>query len=140
MAGQPLFTKDLNCHCFNPNKDFVLNPNAWVDPLPGQFGYSAPYYNDYRGQRRPQESLSVSRVFRLNERGLSVNIRAEFSNIFNRAYTNNPDSTNAKATQTRQDRNDPTSNVASGFGRINTANTFSNFLPRQGTIVARFTF
>ena len=26
VPGVPLFTKDLNCHCIDPNKDFVLNP------------------------------------------------------------------------------------------------------------------
>ena len=32
VPGQPLFTVDLNCHCYDPKKTFVLNPNAWVDP------------------------------------------------------------------------------------------------------------
>src|SRR5205823_5468074 len=32
VPGQPLFTKDLNCHCIDPNKDFVLNSAAWQDP------------------------------------------------------------------------------------------------------------
>lgn len=26
VPGVPLFTKDLNCHCIDPNKDLVLNP------------------------------------------------------------------------------------------------------------------
>jgi len=26
VPGQPLFLKDLNCHCFDPNTNFVLNP------------------------------------------------------------------------------------------------------------------
>jgi len=33
VPNQPLFLKDLNCHCIDPNKDFVLNPAAWSDPL-----------------------------------------------------------------------------------------------------------
>jgi hypothetical protein len=32
VPGQPLFLKDLNCHCIDPNKEFVLNPAAWSDP------------------------------------------------------------------------------------------------------------
>ena len=47
---------------------------------------------------------------------------------------NNPDSTNAKATQTYG----PTGLVTSGFGRINTGSVSSN--PRNGTIVARISF
>ena len=58
VPGQPLFLQDLNCHCFDPNKTFLLNPKAWSDPAPGQWGTAAPYYNDYRYQRRPAESLS----------------------------------------------------------------------------------
>ena len=38
VEGQPLFLKDPNCHCIDPRKDFVLNPAAWADPAPGQFG------------------------------------------------------------------------------------------------------
>jgi hypothetical protein len=50
VEGQPLFLKDPNCHCINPRKDFVLNPAAWADPAPGQFGVSDPFYDDYRRQ------------------------------------------------------------------------------------------
>ena len=32
VSGQPLFTQDLNCHCFDPLTTFVLNPKAWVNP------------------------------------------------------------------------------------------------------------
>ncbi len=46
------------------------------------------------------------------------------------------DSTNARLTQTTG----ANGQTVSGFGRINAATTFSNFLPRQGTIVARLTF
>ena len=34
VPGVPLFTQDLNCHCFDPNKTFVLNPAAWANPRP----------------------------------------------------------------------------------------------------------
>src|SRR5262249_45166704 len=30
VPGQPLFLKDLNCHCFDPRNEFVLNPKAWT--------------------------------------------------------------------------------------------------------------
>jgi hypothetical protein len=130
VPGQPLFLQDLNCHCFDPNTTFVLNPAAWTDPAPGHFGYSAPYYNDYRSARRPDESLSLGRIFRLRE-SMSFQVRAEFFNPFNRTYLNSPDSTNAAATQKVTN-----GQIVSGFGRINTGSTFLS--PRNGQIVARF--
>ncbi len=133
VPGEPLFTKDLNCHCIDPNKDFVLNPNAWVDPPAGQFGTGAAYYNDYRQQRRPSENMSLGRNFQLKE-GVSLNIRADFSNIFNRTEMSNPTSTNAKATQTRS----PSGQPISGFGYINSRTVAAP--PRAGIIVARFQF
>ena len=35
VSGQPLFTKNLNCHCVDPRKDSVLNKDAWSDPAAG---------------------------------------------------------------------------------------------------------
>jgi hypothetical protein len=65
----------------------------------------------------------------------------EFSNVFNRAFWNNPTATNAAASQ---QRNPLTGIAISGFGYMNTT-TFTqssgaNILPRQGVLVARFTF
>jgi hypothetical protein len=136
--GVPLFTQDLNCHCFDPNKEFVLNPAAWSNPPLGQFGTAAAYYNDYRYQRRPAESMSLARNFRARER-FNIQIRAEFTNIFNRTEPNNPTASNAFATPTRSGNG----NTSGGFGAIITnpgtgAVTFS--APRQGTLVARFQF
>ncbi len=140
VAGQPLFTQDLNWHCFDPAKTFVLNPAAWSDPPRGQFGTSAAYYSDYRQERRPNETMSLGRIFRITERA-NVNIRIEFSNVFNRAQIPNPTSTNALATQTKNAAGVPTA----GFGFINTAavaatTTTGTPSSRQGTVVARFTF
>src|SRR5206468_11932310 len=59
-----------NCHCFDPNTTLVLNPAAWTDAAPGQFGTAAAYYNDYRWQRQPAESLSFGRTFREKRRKL----------------------------------------------------------------------
>jgi hypothetical protein len=133
VSGQPLFTEDLNCHCFDPTKTFVLNPKAWVDPPAGQFGTSAAYYNDYRQPRRPMENLSLGRVFRIKERS-SLEIRAEFTNVFNRTEVNNPTSTNAAATPVVGSNG----LNSSGFGWINTASVAVQ--PRQGQLVARFAF
>lgn len=133
VPGVPLFTHSLNCHCFDPNQTFVLNPAAWTQPPPGQFGTAAAYYGDYRYQRRPVENMSLGRVFPIKER-MSLQIRAEFANIFNRTEMNNPTATNAQATQVTT----ATGQTTSGFGYINNGTTFS--APRQGTLVARFTF
>ena len=136
VAGQPLFAQDLNCHCFDPNKEFVLNPGAWAEPAPGQFGTGAAYYSDYRFTRIPQENFAFGRTFRIGEGGASFNVRAEFSNIFNRVIMPNPTATNARATQTKNVAGKPTA----GFGFINTAAAPTVATSRQGTIVGRFTF
>jgi hypothetical protein len=133
VPGVPLFTADLNCHCVNPNKQFVLNPAAWTEPASGQWGTAAAYYNDYRYQRRPIEQMSFGRTFQLRE-SMTLQFRVEAYNVFNRTEMNNPTSTNALATQTMNAQGVPTA----GFGWINTGSLFSG--PRQGQLVARFQF
>jgi hypothetical protein len=140
VTGQPLFTQDINCHCFDPNKTFILNPAAWSEPGPGQWGTGAAYYGDYRQQRRPNENMALGRVFRIREK-MTLNIRAEFEDIFNRAEMPVPTSTNAAATQVRNAAGVPTS----GFGFIATGNegavtNIQSVTSRQGTIVGRITF
>jgi hypothetical protein len=136
VAGQPLYTVDINCHCFDPNKTFVLNPLAWSDPPAGQFGTSPAFYSDFRSQRRPVENFNFGRTWAIKER-FTFNIRAEFTNIFNRAFIGNPTTTNATAKQTLNSQG----NNASGFGYVNTITTsVPNAAPRSGTLVGRFTF
>jgi hypothetical protein len=134
VPGQPLFTRDLNCHCFDPSRTFVLNPAAWVNPPVGQYGTAAAYYGDYRFQRRPAENVALGRTFRIKERA-SLNIRAEFTNIFNRAEMNDPSFSSATATQVKSPT---TGQTSGGFGYISTGSAFSP--PRNGMIVARFQF
>ena len=146
-TGQPLYLKDLNCHCFDPNTAFVLNPAAWTNPGPGQFG-NQTYYGDFRGERRPVENFAVGRQFRIRER-MNLNIRAEFTNILNRTYLNNPaiggpgvspqtapvckqaSGANGTCAQAGQQ-------IVSGFGSINTSTV--QYPPRTGQLVAQFTF
>jgi hypothetical protein len=163
VPGVPLFTTnwvdmkgvthtneelDINCHCFDPSKTFVLNPAAWANPPAGQFGTANAHYGDYRMQRRPAESMSLARSFRIKERA-SIMIRGEFSNIFNRTGLNVPTSNNAFATQTSKG-----GLTTAGFGYIDrasvggnstnpaaaTAGMFATPPPRQGTIVIRLQF
>jgi hypothetical protein len=132
VPGQPLFLQDLNSK-FDPNKEFVLNPNAWSQPAAGQFGVSTAYYNVYRYARRPSENMSLGRIFRFRE-GMSLQLRIELNNVFNRVYISNPTATNALQTQIRNAAGKPTS----GFGYINTTAVAS--ASRNGQLVARFSF
>jgi hypothetical protein len=129
VAGEPLFLKDLNCGCIDPNKELVLNPKAWSDPAPGEWGTSAAYYDDYRYQRRPSEQLGIGRVFRIRERA-SFEIRGEWFNAFNRTQMPNPNGTNPLQTPAYNAQGVPTA----GFGRID-ATTASG--QRNGQLVGR---
>jgi len=138
VPGQPLYlVSDLNCHCYDPSTTPVLNPAAWAPPAPGQFGSSAPFYSDYRYQRHPSENINLGRTWRFKER-MSLNLRVEFANMFNRAFYNNPTVTNPTTPVTRN----ALGNLTGGFGYINTVFAPTNQLaqPRNGTIVARFSF
>jgi hypothetical protein len=133
VPGVPLFLKDLNSH-FDPNAEFVLNPAAWADPAVGQWGTSAPYYSDFRYQRRPNEAMNFGRNFRVGER-FNFQARLEFTNIFNRIQPANPVAANARATPTRTAAGVPNG----GFGWVNAAGVPGQN-PRQGQLVLRLTF
>jgi hypothetical protein len=143
LPGQPLYQKDLNCHCFDPQTTLVLNPNAWVDPPNGEFGTSPAYYSDFRKQRRPVENMNLGRTWRIKER-MTLNIRAEFTNIFNRSLVGDPATANFLAQVTHL----PNGNISGGFGTINATSSptgtstaaLVNLSPRNGTLVARFIF
>ncbi|MCU1337707.1 MAG: hypothetical protein JWO19_3288 [Bryobacterales bacterium] len=148
VPGVDPYLVDINCHCYDPSQTQVLNPAAWTNTPSGQFSPSAAYYNDYRYQRRPSELASFGRVFRVKER-LSLQIRAEFNNVFNRSlllggtvgtYINpNPGtSTTGGGLLGTIPARGPDGRYVSGFGTINTTGTVSG--ERQGTIVARLTF
>jgi hypothetical protein len=145
VAGQPLFLKDLNCHCIDPNQQLVLNPAAWSDPAPGQFGTAAAYYSDYRFQRHPAEQLGIGRLFQIRE-GMSVEVRFEFFNVLNRLQMADPTASNALATAKRNAQGV----LTAGFGWINSQSvgnqqggdnpTGLGGNPRQGQFLARLRF
>ncbi len=145
VPGQPLFLENPNCHCINPTGQFILNPAAWVNPPLGQWGTAAPYYTDYRYERRPSESINIGRTFRVHEK-MSLQLRAEFFNIFNRTYLNNPTITSPQGTRSCTNGTiaagtnscNAGGTSPSGFGAI--SYTSLNSQPRNGQIVARFTF
>jgi hypothetical protein len=125
VPGAPLFTADLNSS-YDPNTARVLNADAWTQPALGQFGVSSAYYDDYRYRRRPSENMSLGRIFQIRE-GMSVTLRVEMMNVFNRVQIPNPNATNAKAAQT-----------VTGFGY--TAGAINTGGQRTGQIYARFNF
>jgi hypothetical protein len=141
VGGQPLYTADPNCKsCYDPQKDFVLNPKAWSDAGAGQWGTSSAYYNDFRAQRHPDEQLGLGRSFSLKE-GVSLSVRMDFFNVFNRLVLGTPSASNPLSTQTR----DANGFTTSGFGYINTATVLSSstsgmFNQRYGQLVIRLQF
>jgi len=152
VPGAPLFLQDLNCHCFDPTKTLVLNPNAWVNSPAGTYGTSAAYYSDYRAQRKPTENFNIGRNFRIRE-SMSFSIRAEFVNIFNRTALPNPNPGSGPGaispltaptcfasgvTGTTTTSCPAGATYASGFGFEQTAAL--NAGQRTGQIVARFRF
>jgi hypothetical protein len=148
VPGQPLLLKDPNCSCIDPTKDLVLNPKAWSDPGGGNFGTTAPYIDSYRWQRQPSESLSLGRNFRLaGENKVTLNVRAEFQNVFNRLvlsapsvggpFNVNPASFTTNSTAALNGV--PAGALTGGFGFVNYVNG-AGTRPRSGQIVARLTF
>jgi hypothetical protein len=77
--------------------------------------------------------MSLGRIFRIKERN-SLEIRAEFFNIFNRTYLANPSLTAPTQPQARNSAGQPTS----GWGYINPTSLYTQ--PRNGQLVARFSF
>jgi len=88
VPGQPLFTTNVNSH-YDPFTQNVLNSAAWANPPAGQFGTGSPYYNDYRYRRVPNENINLARNFSFKE-GVTLQLRAELNNIFNRTRIPNP--------------------------------------------------
>ncbi len=138
VPGQPLYLVDINCHCYDPARTQVLNPDAWTDTPSGQFSPSARFYNDFRYMRRPSELMSLARIFRVKER-VTLTIRAEFNNVFNRPLLRNGAGNIDPSTGRNQT---PTVNGAGaytqGYGTLNTTGVVDG--QRQGTIVARLQF
>ena len=141
VAGQSCLGINPNQKGFDPSATLALNPKAWTDAAPGQFGVSAPFYNNCRWQRQPAENVSFGRNFRIKE-GMNFQIRAEFQNIFNRLFYSMPSDgggffpTNPS---TPAVHNNPNNGLSGGYGFVPYINGVGD-TPRSGQIVARFTF
>jgi hypothetical protein len=156
VASQPLYNVDINnIHSYNPYLQQVLNPLAWT-PCPTNTTCTATgtLNSNFRGPRHPTENANFSRNFRIKER-MSLQIRAEFVNIFNRTLMPNPATTNPQNAATKNNLGIYTA----GYGVINAyatpgTLTTGSAVPtavssglgtplltgRTGTLIARFTF
>ncbi|MEP6962410.1 MAG: hypothetical protein ABI995_10035, partial [Acidobacteriota bacterium] len=140
---------DINCHCFDPTKNILLNPAAWSDVPNGQFAAQTSAIRSYRGIRAPQENLNISRNFKIKER-VTLHIRAEFQNVMNRTRLLTNAATPGNAIGTSGFGTPPvkvttgayTGLYNSGFGVLNpfTATVAGTPQARSGTLIGRITF
>src|SRR5579875_2697571 len=143
VPGQPLYLVNINSNSqINPYTQQVLNPNAWATVPAGGVGPAiGTLYSDFRGPRRPIENANLGRNFRVKEK-YNLQIRVEFTNIFNRTFLPTPITSVAPPVPlTRNNLNQ----LTNGFGvmnvtaAVNTVPTL-NGASRSGTLIARFTF
>ncbi|MBZ5576881.1 MAG: TonB-dependent receptor [Acidobacteriia bacterium] len=140
VQGQSCLSVDPNQKGFDPSSTLALNPKAWVDPGPGNFGAAAPFYNNCRWQRQPQESMSFGRNFRIKERG-NLQFRIEFQNVFNRLFYSMPSVGSFGATNptTPATNTNPNNGLSGGYGFVPYINGVGD-TPRTAQAVIRFTF
>jgi hypothetical protein len=144
LTGQPLLNVNPNCGCFNPQTTQVLNTAAFTDAPAGTWGTSAPFYNSFRWQRQPAESMAIARNFKVGKEGkMNLQVRAEFQNIFNRLFLAVPSVANPNLPIVTTNSGGNVINN-SGFGSVTTLNGATTSpggaQPRSGQIIARFTF
>jgi len=152
VAGQAYYPSlpdggtDPNCKCFDPMKQLLINPNAFVAAAPGQFGSGSAFYNDFRWMRQPSEALSFARNFKMGKEGkYNLQIRGEFQNVFNRHFYSapaglfGPFNTNTPTTFNTTPGSQLFGTVTGGLGYVNSVNG-AGATPRSGQAVARFTF
>lgn len=129
--GLPLFTGILRpdvvagvdrragVESFDPAVDRWINPAAFKVPAALQFGTAARSYTDLRNPPNLNENFGLLKKFRFAER-LTVTLRAEWFNAFNRVVFGAPQSNVSNAQ----------------FGRI----TSQANQPRQGQVALRIDF
>jgi hypothetical protein len=151
VAGETLYTTnwvdydgnvhtdelDVNCHCYDPTKTIVLNRNAWTNIPNAQWGAQQTAIRQFRGILQPQENVNLSRNFRIKER-VTLHIRAEFQNAFNRTRLPQPTIGNYTATPTRFASGANAGLYTGGFGTM--LPTGGTAGARAGTLIARLTF
>ena len=129
---------DINCHCFDPTKTIVLNPNAWENIPDGQFAPDNSALRFYRGVRHPTENANISRNFRITER-VQLNVRAEFNQVLNRMQLPQPTTTGNFASAPTTFKTGANAGLYSGgFGTIVPLSGTSGM--RTGQLIGRITF
>jgi hypothetical protein len=128
---------DINCHCFDVTKTQVLNPAAFTNVPNGQFAGNESSIRSFRGMRIPVENANFGRTFRIKER-YSLNMRVEFTNIFNRLQYPAITLGNQASAPTPFTTGVNKGLLSTGYGVINPTAGTSGM--RAGTIVARFQF
>jgi hypothetical protein len=158
VPSQPLYTPGVNINnlsTYNPYTTQVLNPAAWqqcpVNTNCGTAavlgGFSGNYIKSFRGPRNPKENANIGRNFRIKER-MNFQVRAEFTNIFNRTLMAQPIATSPQNAVTKNALGIMTGGygVIDAFQAPNTANLFdgttaaTGLAARSGTIVGRLSF
>jgi hypothetical protein len=114
------------------NTQLIANPKAWEDPAPGEWGTAARRYDDYRGARKADEQFQLTKGFQFRE-GMSLNVRFELFNAFNRMRWPAPSFDNPLAPQRRNAKGVP----VSGFGYMSMSGVAGQ---RSGQLVVRFQF
>ena len=135
---------NINCHCFDVTKTQVLNPLAFTNVPNGQFANNEASIRSFRGMRYPSENANFARTFRIKE-GITLQVRAEFTNIFNRmtypfptGLTSAINLGNFATAPTKFTSGPNTGLYSGGYGTI-TPESGTNG-QRAGTVVARFSF
>ncbi len=130
---------DINCHCFDPTKTIVLNPNAWANIPDGQFANDNSSLRFFRGIRYPTENANVSRNFRITER-VTFNVRVEFNQVLNRMELPQPTTArvNFASTPTTFKSGANAGLYSGGFGTILPLSGTSGM--RTGQLIGRITF
>jgi hypothetical protein len=149
LTGQPLFNNnwtdldgvhhtdpiDINCHCYDPRTTLVLNPAAWTNVPNGQWAANqSTVIRSYRGIRYPQENVNFSRTFRMRER-INLQIRAEWTNAFNRLRLPQPTATTFSSAPTQVN-----GIYTGGFGTITPTSGNGVTGQRSGQLIARIQF
>jgi hypothetical protein len=149
LTGQPLFNNnwtdldgvhhtdpiDINCHCYDPRTTLVLNPAAWTSVPNGQWAANqSTVIRSYRGIRYPQENVNFSRTFRMRER-INLQIRAEWTNAFNRLRLPQPTATTFSSAPTQVN-----GIYTGGFGTITPTAGNGVTGQRSGQLIARIQF
>jgi hypothetical protein len=83
VPGLPQKSAALRSGHFDPNRDPVVNPEAWKNPAPWTFGNGPRTYGNLRRFAYLNEDISMIKRTPVNDR-VSIEIRADFLNIFNR--------------------------------------------------------